>query len=557
MIKKYAGVLVQLFAVLSLLLCYVQTAAAEKHLVLSDEELDAYATEMGHLEFLTNDGKKMTYADAIREICDITEGLARKENPALSVADCQAMRELITKRICLEQRATDMRVLGDHGIRHIYGNIERSLNILDGMENHYKLATVVGQIYHDISYSDPDVLFILRDDQGKIIYGKEFDHDTRSWDYLKTFDLPFWQSLNILSPADFEAMETAMSFHNTSVGNYARHIGKESLTADEEQAIRAKLQECLDINRLPVAAALQLSDKLALSEREKVALTIEYSPAIMKYLVDGYGIEMMKSVIEPKVYQEASDRYLFLSRVAVVSGKGQPYYDQLGYSIRDMRLAEGKYQIPMNLIQTDSNCVKVKELDGEKYSQVVLKALDYDQGEKLLGTKLASRQFGKFLEDIGIEEKDVPGVIEKAFAGEVKLPESHIMVRFEKQSFPAGDERIAMRQTITQAVKDSPTYALGLAYQDITEACKQGRADDLVVQKMKNLLKEIEGKKKDAKRQSYRESFDKEAGKAIQERDAKQLRKAFDECLKNSCLQDIVSNLWLDDEKNVSAVGAR
>lgn len=285
-------------------------ALASEHLSLPDKELSAYAEKVCSLSFVTNDGVPMTYGSAIGEICDIAQKHAQKVNPVLTEKQLATMRSLITKRIYLQQYGTDRRFIGDHGVRHIYGNIERSLHLLTGGSDAAKLIAIVAHIYHDISYTDPDILFGVPDENGELVFASEADHDIRSWDYFTQNDLAFWQGLSVFSAADFAIMKDAVALHNLSVDEYAERIGAEALTKEEETAIRNRIQTLLDVGKNPIVAAVQLGDRLSLSEREKMPLVIEYFPVVMEDFVRAYGVSMLKKDVEKRLITNSLPRFL-------------------------------------------------------------------------------------------------------------------------------------------------------------------------------------------------------------------------------------------------------
>lgn len=527
----------------------VLPASAGNHLALPDEEIAACAGRMRELSLVTNDGKTMTYGEAVAEICDKAVALAKAEAPGAQEKEA-ALRGLISKRLWMQQYGSDLRCVGDHGIRHIYGNIERALHFLKDFPAHVRLAAVVCHIYHDIGYTDPDILFGAPDENGEIAYASKFDHDTRSWDYFETNDRPFWQSLGVFSEGDFAAMKDAVSLHNTDTENYAKHIGRAYLTEEEQGAIEAKLRACLDVNVNPVVAAVHLGDKLALSQREKMPLVLADTPEISGWLTEAYGVQLMKKAVPKATELEIAERLRRMAATAAQNGAGRAYFRPEAFGERDLKLDSGKRFLPMNFVQTDSDCLSVQSVNGVRYAHITLKVLDYDEGEKLLGGELAGRQLQKFFKDVGIQGKEnVRAYIRKAFAdGGVELPGTHVIVEIKKEAMAAGDERRPTRQAIAKAVQDSPVYRIGRAYRDIRDACKSGRADDVMVWKMRQMMEEFGGVDETAL-----EKFEAQAAPPADEREADALLKAFDKCLKKSALQDLLENYWAGDAESAAA----
>lgn len=537
--KKVRRLLVVLLTVMTLLPAL--PAMAGTHWTLPDEELSSYAAAVRPLSLVTNDGQAMTYDDAVKKICDAVQTRAQKANPALTAEQIAALRALVAKRLWLQQYGCDLRCVGDHGVRHIYGNIERALHFLKDFPAREQLAATVCHLYHDVGYTNPDILFGVPDETGEIAYASKFDHDTRSWDYFETTDRPFWQSLGVFSDADFDAMQTAVSLHNTDAENYAKHIGKPSLTDEERKAVETKLLKCLDANVSPIVAAVHLGDKLALSQREKMPLTIDRTPEIIGYLTDAYGVQLMKKAVAKETELELAERLRALAAEAAENGAGRAYFHAEAFNERDMKLSSGKRFLPMNFVQTDGDCLSLRETGGVRCAYITLKVLDYDEGVKLLGEKLAGRQLQKFFGDVGIRDEEAAwGYIRKAFEkGGVELPGAHVVVEIQKEPMAANDERQAARRAVANAVNGSPVYRIGRAYRELRDACKAGDASDLTVWKMRSLLEEVGGT--DEKRA---ERFEEQAAPPVGQRDAEALLKAFDKCLKHSDLPDMILALW-------------
>ena len=522
-------------------------ALASEHFSLPDKELSAYAEKVSSLSFVTNDGAPMTYGSAIEEICDIVQKHAQKVNPALTEKQLAAMRSLIAKRIYLQQYGTDRRFIGDHGVRHIYGNIGRSLHLLAGASDAAKITAAVAQIYHDISYTDPDILFGVPNENGALVFASDADHDIRSWDYFTQNDLGFWQELSVFSAADLATMKEAVALHNLNVDEYAERIGAEKLTKEEEASIRNRIQTFLDVRKNPIVAAVHLGDRLALSEREKIPLILEYSPAVMEDFVRAYGVRMLKKDVEKKNYTQFAASLPTIIAKDAQTGLGNSYCQPEAYNGRDITPDRGKRWMAMNFVQTGSDCLSLREIDGMPYAEITLEALDYDSGAKILGEEIASRQFYKVFRDAGVPKNKIPALVQKAFAGGAVLPESHIIVRFQTVAMEENDERRAMRQSILHAASSSPIYRWGLLDQEIRKACKAGAVDDLTVQKMRSLLEEVGGT--DDKSMSR---FEEQQKLPPNQRDAKALLDAFSKCLKKSPLQDIIEALWERSEKSAA-----
>jgi len=465
-------------------------AAGAEHLSLPDPEIFQYRDSLQGLNIVTNDGMTVTYGSAVEDICRKAETLARKINPELTKKQLEDMKTLVEKRLWLQQKGSDMRLSGDHGIRHIYGNIQRSLHYLEKYSDGEKLAALVSQVYHDIGYTDPDILVGIPDEDGSQVYASKFDHDTRSWDYFETIDLPFWKSLGLFTGDNLTAMETAVSLHNTTVENYGSHIGKAELTEKEQAAIKSRLRECLDINKNPVTAAVHLSDKLALSEREKMPLIVSRTPEILKYMTQAYGVHLMKKAVEDDIYNDLSQRLLEYSAAAAQNGPAKALYNPAAWTPRDVNPESGKKILAMHLAQIDSSSISIREIDGVPWTFITMKALDYDSLRDLLGGRTATRRFQGFFKDIGVPEEEVQDYLRQAFTGGVKLPDAHLMVRIDGAFMTDEDERQATRKAIADAVNSSPVYRWGLTFRGIRAACKAGNAGDETVGRMNAMLEE-------------------------------------------------------------------
>ncbi len=535
-----------LMALLAVSILLPASVRAE-HLSLPDGELEAYGARIEKLPLITNDGMTMSYGEAVEEICGRAEALVQKIRPSSTPQSLEAMKTLIRRRLWLQQYGCDLRMIGDHGIRHIYGNIGRSLHFLEARDDTAKLTALVAQVYHDIGYTDPDILYGVPGEGGEILYASKSDHDLRSWDFFLEKDLAFWQGLGVFSEKDLTVMEKAVALHNCSLENYAERMGMDQLTEEEEAAAEVLLRECRDVNVDAVVAAVHLGDKLALSEREKMAMTAASTPEIVGYFTRAYGVEMMKKVLDDEVYGDFSRRFRNMTKKAAQEGPGRGFFRAEAFGERDVTPESGKRSIPMHFIQTDGDCLTLEEKDGVFFAHVVLKALDYDEGVTLLGEPWASRQFLKFFRDVGIPKEEAPDYVRRAFAGPVELSDMHLIVEIRKESLGAGDERRSTRQAIVRAVEDSPVCRWGIAYRKIRAKCKAGDVSDPVIQEMEALLGEI-----DPPRERL-DAFRAEAAAEPEARDAKALRKAFDKCLKQSALQEVVEALWQDEAREEAA----
>ncbi len=540
-------------AFLAAVFLVVPVAAAE-HASFPDETIRAAEERTRGLSFVTNDGQSMTLGGAVEEICNDAAVLAKKVNPALTEQELGAMRGLIARRLYLQQYGSDRRFLGDHGIRHIYGNIQRARHFLKDLGAGENLAVLVAHVYHDVGYTDPDILLGVTGEDGTITYASKYDHDLRSWDFFTTLDLPFWQRLEVFSPETLAAMREGVALHNTSVEDYAKRLGKEELTAEEEEDIRLRLRNCLDVNRSPITAGVHLADKLALSEREKMPLVIARTPEITGLLLQSYGARLMKKAVDDEVYQELSHGLPEWMASAAQNGPGRAYCLSEAFQGQDINPELGKRFLCMNPVQTDSTCLTTREMDGVRVSVLTLKVLDFDEARGLLGEKLAGRQLRKLFRDLGVDrEEDQQACVQQAFAeGGVRLPGTPVIVEFRRETMAAGDERQATRQAVRQAAEASPVFRLGLTFRELRDICRAGDASDAVVLRMESFLSQV-GAADSEEAMPYLEKFRDRAGAPAGERDAGALWKAFQKCLRHSPLQEMIENLRPPVAENAAA----
>ncbi|NLB61971.1 MAG: hypothetical protein GX802_06120, partial [Clostridiales bacterium] len=190
--------------------------------------------------FITNSGERISYKGAAENITSKAQEYLTSMN-----IDKHKSEEIISDlsfRIHRQQIASEARVSGDHGIRHIYGNFERSENYLatrNDVTDEQKFAVLVAQVYHDDGYTKYQKGFLDSDYD-------DITHDEES--------LRIWrenQSLyeGVISKESTDSISVAIGEHNSSA--------------------ETNVTENTDANKDVIVATVHISDKLALSQREK------------------------------------------------------------------------------------------------------------------------------------------------------------------------------------------------------------------------------------------------------------------------------------------------
>lgn len=373
--------------------------------------------------FLTNDGERITYGEAVNRITGNAEKYmssinVSEEVKAAAVAD---MRSELYK----QQLEAESRGLGDHGIRHIYGNFERGEKYLasrSDMSDEQKLAVLVAQVYHDEGYTiAPNNLGTLKEGNSD----KKHDEASLSkWDESKKLYAGFLDSTTIAS------IDKAIGEHNIGVKDkvcenergIALKLDLEN-NSDAEKAIEGveRIKENTSIEADPIVSTVHICDKLALSQREKFSELLASDPKLVE-LTEG-----MNSTL--KILQD--ERFGFYEN-GELTGQGKKllddyhqainsHIDSKGYDSeyaqrlkdavnKDVGFNSGRFSSRMNYIYTPSDCYQYNTETGR--NEITLFIIEHSDSTL---TDLSYKQVDKLFEDLGLSESEME--LAKAEAG--------------------------------------------------------------------------------------------------------------------------------------------
>ena len=347
-------------------------------------------------EFLTNGGERITYAQAIDRItARAAEYMEQKGGVAPEIRE-QALADMRQELIAQSLEA-ESRGLGDHGIRHIYGNFERGESYLRSRTDlagdpraelaEQKLAILIAQVYHDEGYRlSPNNFGTQRAGPNGEKYS-DLEHDRSS---LRFWNAPARQALyeNVLSPEVRHSVETAIGTHNSR----------------DAQQIEANTALDSDL----IVSTVHICDKLALSQREKLPELLAGTPRLAE-LAEGvnsaWGTLRHLGLYENGALTEQGARLLELYQNELCS-----YIDRCGYEPdyaarlksavqKDVGFDAGRFSSKMNYIYTPPDCFRYNAATGR--NEITVYTISRPDGT---APELAGKQAEKLLEDLGLPE---------------------------------------------------------------------------------------------------------------------------------------------------------
>lgn len=380
--------------------------------------------------FITNDGEEITYDVAVGriidrvkdEISEINKERIKNNEPIISDDKTDAIVYDIRRELFEQEKAAEGRGIGDHGIRHIYGNIERSdkWNEDRGMTSEEKLAVIVAHVYHDEGYRDPSISKGLIDPDGKLYNdGAEKQHDELSkqnyWEKGTTQDGVVRKDLyeGVFSEKTMKSIEIAIGEHNSSDQGEIKRNTNTKTDGDS------------------IVTSVHLSDKMALGEREKLPELLREDPKLLGALE---GLYQLKDSLkdDPNVladYKEVIKEYIDL-KYSDSEKYSKEYVERIKDAVdKDISLISGKFDTPMSYIGTRSDSMRINE-KGETELHVyrihTSAETNWDQSNKQ-----QDRQIEKLLEDLAVDKNDISDAINEAKSGGYLLQERNIRVVVE------------------------------------------------------------------------------------------------------------------------------
>ena len=419
--------------------------------------------------FLTNDGEKITYKEAVDRVTGKAEEYLKAQNvPDEKISEIKADIEQSLYKQEIESRS---RGLGDHGIRHIYGNFERSESYLksrgDTVTPEQKLGVLVAQTYHDEGYGLKDGKV---SNKGVLHGGSDKKHDEASLDV--------WNGKKdmysgVFSEKTMASIDKAIGEHN--IGNDSKlklneetgiyeKVGKygKGEVPDEKQDGRNKIKENTSVNSDVIVSTVHACDKLALSEREKFSHTLLQDNNLVKATE---GMNSINNTLK-------DEKFGVYDSDGKLTAKGEKllgdYHDQLNEYIdkkysgeeaaamksavdKDIGLNSGHFSSKMNYIYTPSNCYQYDP--DTNCNKINVYRVDHEN-ENL--KDLQDGQLKKMFEDFGLTDGEIDKAIadnkyedkERGLIIEVKTMSPEKIKETEAQRYQENTDLIDVNESI-------------------------------------------------------------------------------------------------------------
>ena len=426
-------------------------------------------------------GEKTTYVAAVDRMTNYAEGLLRKINPNLTDEDIDRFKAHVSNNLFKLQHYTDERLLGEHGIKHMYGNFERfiNMNCNDGSTAEDNLATFIAIVHHDDGYTGHEIhdygVALTSEERAKLPPQKRAEsyHGVISDEIFDNEHAQFYSKY--LSKDKIEDIKYAIVAHNES----GYDLADKSKPALDKMGTERKVSDIVDASVNPdeakytyngkeisesaraIAAKLAIVDKLALDEREKkpdaylnnIGENTQLQDLSYKmYLIGKYEKDISSDLGSSAEVEEIRKAALFkaesIADTIVVSDdstENKEYREALKKAIRkDFTPGGAKFNLGMNYIQIPADSVSMNKDDkGIYHTEIRINTIDSD----VTDSPEKYRQFKKFFEDMGynFENDDDKNLLKstgcesvKAFissienGGEVELPQSHTRVIVER-----------------------------------------------------------------------------------------------------------------------------
>lgn len=435
--------------------------------------------EVEYKGFLTNDGERITYEEAVGRITSNAEKYMVLMGIDKGVRD--KVLEDMRSKLYKQQLESESRGLGDHGIRHIYGNYERGEKYLatrNDISEEQKLAVLVSQVYHDEGYT------IAPNNLGTLIEGNsDKKHDEASlteWDKSKNL-------YNFFHPETMDSIEKAIGEHNVGAKDKLRENKNGiALKIDTQNGGREekfidgidRIKENTSIESDVIVSTVHICDKLALSQREKFSELLSSDSKLVEltggmnmslkilqderlgFYVNGELTSHGKRILDN--YHQAIYEY--------IDGKGfSPEYAQrLKDAVnKDVGFNAGKFSSRMNYIYTPSDCYQYSPETGR--NEITVYVIHHTDGSP---NDLAYKQVEKMYEDLGLYEKEIQ--IAKANGGydfgrerglsvKVESITEEEIKRLESEKFQENNDLKEINECIEFGRRDYKEFSQALA----------------------------------------------------------------------------------------------
>lgn len=466
--------------------------------------------------FLDNQGVERTYQEAVEliqnragQLMDAWEKEAGRE---ISPQIRHKILKKLDKSLWKQQHTTDGRGIGEHGIKHILGNVERSDHALNqyGATAKERLAALIAQVHHDEGYMDKHI------DQGKIKYPKLANqHDQRSSERFR----------------DRHEKLYAHLFDDQTLDSIERAIGRHNRKDPGE------IMENTDFSKDKIVAAVHLADKMAISEPEKFAGFLE-NPQVVEVMQGMYYIKNFQNGMTEAEIKDYGQRLRDCLKNLVEHSNTYKYIDselkqQFFKAVeKDISAASAVKSMPMSAVDIRNDCISFRDTPDGKETVLTIGLVQNEELKQALGAGY-TKQVQKIFKDLGYKnDAGLTDWLEQAEAGrEVSLPGRNLTVRFEKRKISdegrreifasikrAADkwQEVHFDQSINHAMEQRKKYFQGkikegsISGKDIAAMAnilRRGAGNDFAMQRINILLNEFSENNNKNTRLTYAKKF--------------------------------------------------
>lgn len=432
--------------------------------------------------FSTNDGETISYEEAKSRICDSAVGhykkMCEEENRPVD-QDQQALRDRISQNIDKMESKSVERLIGNHGTKHLYGDITRDdQTTVNGepMSGRAELSMLVMGVHHDDGYMDERIHQAGQSDKDHAKFSREIFEQTVQEDG-KTHAQFYENYFGKNGKQTIKDIGEGIEAHNIDNADTKKLV-------DVNQA----LQKDGKIDELKLAQiTMAINDKVGSDQREKLSEFFERNPKATEYAEKLYLLNDMNAA-NGRGYSEAQKQHIIkemkqstketvfsknpIENKRLQKSLGRAFDREKMTGTSDFGLDNPKsmsrnFNAGMNCIEVPNNAVTItRNEQGKLRSQIKINLLGSpEENARLFGEKTANRQFGKIVEDMGYkfdpDSSDYCGYDSpKAFidAGLSKegatLKESNMTFCFSRKSFaelPQDDSRVVIREAYRNA----------------------------------------------------------------------------------------------------------
>lgn len=340
--------------------------------------------ESEYLEILqkefTDSRGTTTYQQAIDDIVrEFNESI--DQSGKLINEDSKAkMSEHIRNSLIHQQLAAMRRGIGDHGIRHIRGNIARSETIMQNKKGELtpedRISLILACVHHDEGYSTATL------DKGIFSEGykeREERHDERSAALFSEY----WQNgpyKGLLDDNQFKDITAAIATHNHNT-----------------------LVDMNDANDLIVS--VHLADKLALFEREKAPELLLNSPRRVELV---QTMLYLSSQPEWQQNKENRDKYLEQFKEALIADiKNQRDLEERGIESDSRKISELEAEYLIHAVEHDIRLNSGVYSLGMLAGEIPEEFIGDEQGIHTINIIQFSDENVEVLKDLGLYDRQV------------------------------------------------------------------------------------------------------------------------------------------------------